>query len=264
MEVSGFRFRRVKSKGEASSSAEQRRPCDTVQMDAFCLVHAVVSTPSEALVVTAVPQLTPQPMSSQPTTLATSHPFTCALREADVDAVTTMLSQEPHLAHAYISKPQWDPAPFEWSALSEALSHIEVLSGRTEVIVKTLLAHGARVDARDSKAATPLHQAATRGNITALEALLKAPDAAAAVWCQTRGGWLPIHNASHNARQDACQLLCEKMLWEFDHPTDNSIVLGDNRWPSPKRCDTAMLKHVIKANSVDVDEFGAIADELGA
>lgn len=109
-----------------------------------------------------------------------------------------------------VCKPEWTPAPFEWSVLSEALFPLgpktdgvaadDMIVGRALNILAALLQHGARVDARDSRAGTPLHEAAKRGNEQALERLLDGNGAEEALWAQTKGGWLPVNNASHNKR----------------------------------------------------------------
>ena len=193
-------------------------------------------------------QLLPLPASQQShpqSVLDVSHPFSCALREANVDAIRNMLSIEPQLACAYISKPGWDPAPFRWPALSEVLSRVEVRPTRAQSIVRLLLEHGARAEARDSRAATPLHQAATRGNLPALEALLEAPGADEALWAQTKGAWLPIHNASHNGREAACKRLYAMMICDRSRG-EASVAIDQSEWPTPARCNTAELDRVIK------------------
>lgn len=254
---SGFSFRRVTR--PPTCSPKERQLSEYEQLDAFSLVHAVVDAAGPAGTSSAVPTPSPllQPPSSLPPrepALPTAHPFACALREANVDAVRALLAGEPRLARAYVAKPpHWTPPNFEVSALTEAISRSEAMPERAGMIVQLLLDRHARVDARDTIGATPLHQAATRGNVQVLRALLDAPGANDALWAQTQGNWLPVHNASNMQREDACRLLIKEMLDNVDgqrssdRARDNASMMLDTRdWPKPGRCDTTLMDRFLK------------------
>ena len=249
-EYSGFRFARVLRPPEAS---HEKRTFE--QRDAFVLIHAVAAAPGISSVAPA-PSLVhsllpPSTLPPREPALQPADPFACALREANVDAVRALLLEEPRLAQRYVMKPpHWTPANFEVSALTEAISRSEDHPERALTIVQLLLEKRACVHARDTIGATPLHQAATRGNEKVVRVLLEQPGAEEALWAQTQGNWIPVHNASNMKWEGACRLLVEKMLDIWWHNSDRSkdnatMILSAGSWPKPGRCDTALMDRII-------------------
>ena len=264
---SGFNFRRVRRKPESTSrSIKDFDPCD-----AFALVHAVANGHSDnsSDVSAPISIRMHQPPSSFPPrepALAPAHPFACALREANVEAVQALLSQQPQLAQAYVAKPpHWTPPNFEVSALTEVLYKSEAMPERVGKIVELLLNARASINARDTIGATPLHQAATRGSEHVINILLDAEGAHDALWAETQGNWLPLHNASNMKREGACRLLVQRMLDVYasntsDCATENaSMMLEDKKWLRPGRCDMALMDRIVKE---EADNWG-FANVLG-
>lgn len=249
-EFFGFRFARA----DPASPSQVNRTNE--QLDAFSLVHAVArEAPSGALSIAPAPSSALQPPSTLPPrepALQPADPFACALREANVEAVRALLLEEPRLARRYVMQPpHYQPSNFEKPALTEAISRSEVHPESALAIVQLLLENRACVHARDTIAATPLHQAATRGNEQVVRALLDAPGVEEALWAQTQGNWMPIHNASDMKREGVCRLLVEKMLDIWSHDSDRSIdnakmMLVAGSWPRPGRCDTALMDRIVK------------------
>ena len=255
--VSGFSFRRVKP--NTDSQAEKRQISNYTQRDAFSLLHAVVDAQPTIVSAPAAALSLQPPSTTQPRepALTADHPFACALREANVEAVERLLSEEPRLALAYVAKARWTPAPFEWPALSEALSRSEFMPERVRQVVRLLLDRRASINARDTIGATPLHQAATRGEEAVIEELLASADADEAIWAQTQGHWLPVHNASNMSREGACRLLVDRMLWSrsSDLAHENADKIESSAWPRPSRCDTDLMERMIADAAIETTVF---------
>ena len=70
-----------------------------------------------------------------------------------------------------------------------------------------------------------------------------------ALWAETKGRWLPVHNASHNQHEDACRRLVRAMLRPkrrvSDRAGENATVLEASRWPRPRKCNTSLLERVL-------------------
>jgi len=149
------------------------------------------------------------------------------------------------------------------------LSRVDAFSERAIEIIKLLLLNGARVDARDTKCATPLHQAAFRGNADAVDLLLKAEGSEVALWAETQGHYLPLHNASDKGHDTACRYLVDAMLWtlrESHRSNDNAERLTNGTWPHPTRMNahgTALLERTVQEHCSMLASIATLDDEEG-
>jgi ankyrin repeat protein len=110
----------------------------------------------------------------------------------DLERLTQLLGTDPGAATAYSGD--------GFTAL-----HFAVFFGQPTA-VRTLLAHGAEVDAlgRGWMTGTALHSAASRARTDAVRILLEAganPDA------RQSAGWTPLHSAAHNGDAASAELL---------------------------------------------------------
>jgi ankyrin repeat protein len=133
-----------------------------------------------------------------------------AIIDNDAGALDALLAAEPGLVTRSLTEEAFVQAIVHQLYAGDTLLHVAAAGFRTDM-VKTLLARGADVHARNRRGATPLHYAADARSAAAAQALTIAAlvEAGADVHARDKSGTAPLHRAVRTRGVSAVKALLD-------------------------------------------------------